>query len=356
MNRVRGSRARLAGLVFTVGFLTIGGAGMPAQGADDAPPDTSRQIGKWYPSLEAGLNVTESAYSSNWSGGDKGSLVWTFLVNGTLENQLSPKANWLNTLKLAYGQTSRQVENTSGKRVWDVPEKSTDLIDLESLMRFTLGGVVDPFTSVRFESQFQDASDPEGRNLSLNPLRFKESVGAARQFVDTDDRSLLSRVGFSLRESARRQFVNPAPDLTTSTKTATDGGFEWVTDYKSKVLQDRVTWTSKLILYQALFYSGKSDLQDQSATALIAAGIDPDVAGFTTTLDVDWENIFVTQITKLISVNLYLRWVYDKYDNSVVPVLDDSGALADPEAVRTAIRKAGQFKQTLAVGFTYRFL
>lgn len=354
MNRVRWSQARITSWVLIVGFLAAGGAGVAlAQETESAPADT---LGKWRPSLEAGLNVTQSAYSSNWSGGDKGSAVWTFLLNGSLENQLSPKANWRNTLKLAYGQTAQQRVNADGDRVWDQPEKSTDLIDLESLLRLTLGGFVDPFASARFESQFQDASDPDGRNLTLNPLKFKESAGAARQLLDTDDRSLLTRVGFSLRQSARRQFENPAPDRATVTETGNDGGLEWVTEYKSKVLQDRVTWTSKLILYQPVFYSGKSKLEDQSPGALTAAGIDPDVAAFTTTLDVDWENIFVTQITKLISVNLYVRWVYDKYDNTVVPVLDDGGALADPEAVRTAIRKAGQFKETMALGFTYRFL
>jgi hypothetical protein len=50
-----------------------------------------------------------------------------------------------------------------------------------------------------------------------------------------------------------------------------------------------------------------------------------------------------------------VRWVYDKYDNSVKPALDASGNLTDPTGVEAAIRKAGQFKQTLALGLTYRF-
>jgi len=354
MNRIRGSRARITSGVLIAGFLIGGGIdAAAAQETGSAPTDT---LGRWKPSLELGLNLNQSTYSNNWSGGDKGSVVWTFLLNGSLENQLAAQANWRNTLKLAYGQTAKQQTDANGDRSWDAPEKSTDLIDLESLIRFTLGGVVDPFASFRFESQFQDASDPDGRTLTVNPLKFTESVGVSREFVKTEDRSLLSRIGFSVRESARRQFENPAPDKTTVTQTGSDGGVEWVTEYKSKVLQDRVTWASKLILYQPLTYSGKSHLEDQSPGALTAAGIDPGVAGFTTTLDADWENIFVAQITKLISVNLYVRWVYDKYDNTVVPVLDDGGALADPEAVRTAIRKAGQFKETMALGFTYRFL
>ena len=126
---------------------------------------------------------------------------------------------------------------------------------------------------------------------------------------------------------------------------------EMINDYKTRVLNDNVSWTSKLSLYQPIFYSGKDELEDMTD-----ADQDPDIADFTTTVDIDWENIFTTQISDLISVNLYTRWVYDKYDNSVFPVLDAEGALAHPEAVRAAVRKAGQFKQTLAIGITYRFL
>jgi adenylosuccinate synthase len=32
---------------------------------------------------------------------------------------------------------------------------------------------------------------------------------------------------------------------------------------------------------------------------------------------------FTTNITRLISVKLFVRWVYDKYDNTVKPVYED---------------------------------
>jgi hypothetical protein len=315
------------------------------------------QVGKWYPTLESGINITQSSYSDNWAGGDKGSIVWSWILNGTLENQLSEKVNWFNQLKLAYGQTHQQVVEEGGDRAWDTPEKSTDLIDFETIARFTLGGFVDPYASGRFESQFQDASDVYGRNLTLNPLKFKESAGVAKQFIDEEERSLLSRLGFSFRQSARKQFLEDDPkDDATETKSTNDGGFELVTDYKTKIMGDRVSWTSKLGFYQPVFFSGKDELEDQTAESLAAAGLDPDIADFTTTMDIDWENIFTTQITKLISVNLYTRWIYDKYDNSVLPVLKDDGTLAKAGVVKAAVRKSGQFKQTLGIGVTYRFL
>ena len=53
-------------------------------------------------------------------------------------------------------------------------------------------------------------------------------------------------------------------------------------------------------------------------------------------------------------MNLYTRWVYDKYDNSVAPKFDGAGDLENPGALAAAVRKAGQFKQTLSLGFNYR--
>jgi len=73
-------------------------------------------------------------------------------------------------------------------------------------------------------------------------------------------------------------------------------------------------------------------------------------------ISTDWENIFTSQITKLISVNLYTRWIYDKYDNTVKPIAAMGGGLSNADAVRAAIRTAGQFKETLSIGITYRFL
>lgn len=336
--------------------LIVSASASAAMAQDGTGKKRVLEVGKFYPSLEAGMTLTQSAYSDNWSGGDRGSIVWTAIVNGTLENQLHKKVNWYNTLKLAYGQTHQQVVLTGGRRDWDQPEKSTDLIDYETIFRFTLGGFVDPFASGRFESQFQDASDPEGRHLAFNPLKFKETAGIARQFIDEEDRSLLSRLGFSFRQNVRKQFENPAPDDATISESTNDGGFEWITDYKNKILDDRVSWTSKLSFYQPVFYSGKDDLDGLSADSLSANSIDGDVASFTTSMDIDWENIFTTQITKIISVNLYFRWLYDKYDNSVKPEVDEDGSLINADAVRSGIRKAGQFKQTISIGLTYRFL
>lgn len=352
----RHKRSLLCGMLAAA--LIAGIAGPPPVYAQGEGKEKVLEIGKWYPSVESGFNITQSSYSENWFGGDKGSIVWTFITNAELVNKLSKKVHWSNTLKLAYGQTHQQRVGEEGERSWDRPEKSTDLIDFETLFRFTLESYVDPYVAGRFETQFQDASDPKGRNLSFNPLKFKESAGIARQFFDEEDRSLLSRLGFTFRQTSRKIFRDEedATNRETTMETSNDGGLEWITDYKTKILEDRVTWTSKLSLYQAFFYSGDTEFDKLTAEQLGEEDVDLDVKDFAKVVDIDWENILTTQITKVISVQLYLRWLYDKYDNSVPPVFNDEGEWANPKKVRQAIRKAGQFKQTLSLGITYRFL
>jgi hypothetical protein len=319
------------------------------------------EVGKWYPSMEGALNMTQSSYSNNWSGGDKGTIVWALTLNAGLERQLNEGLNWNNTLKLAWGQNHNQNRDLDGKLNWESPEKSTDLIDFTTIFRLTHNWLADPYVSGRFESQFQDATDGFGRTQTMNPMIFSEAAGIARKLISEEERELMSRVGFSLRQSVRSFFSD---DLGTGTDTisesANDGGIEWVTDYKTRILEERVSWTSTLALFQPLFFSGKSDLEDNEIL-LTAAGLDSDIADYTLALDVNWDNTFTTQITEHFTVNLFVQWKYDKYDNTVIAILEDSdddGAVdlvANADALAAGVRKAGQFKQTLALGLNYRF-
>jgi hypothetical protein len=346
------------GLTLLVGFAT---SAITREARAEEPKKEEKKeliLGKWYPSLEAGINLTQGSYSDNWSGGEKGSIAWTVNANGLLESQMKPKINWRNALKLAYGQTSQQKVDTGGSRYWESPQKATDQIDLESVMRFTLGKYVDPFASVTFQSQFLDASDPFGRKLAINPMQFKESAGVARKIIDTEERALLSRLGFTFRQNRRSTFTDMVEGKTSKTTAdmTNDGGVEWVTDYKSKVLEKKVAWTSKLTVYQPVFFSGYSDLKDLPVEYLQENNISTDVADLSKKVSSDWENIFSSQITKILSVGLYIRWIYDAYDNSVKPLPTPEGGLSNPDAVHGAIRKTGQFKETLSIGITYRFL
>ena len=303
------------------------------------------EVGRWYRSLEAGLLLTQSSFSDNWAGGDTGQLAWAVLSSGRLRSQMTESWQLDNKLTLAYGKASQEDENGD----WSRPRKVTDRIDFESILRGTLGYYLDPFASVRIESQFEDASDPLNRgSLIFNPVVVKESFGVAHDYLPGEDRQL---------QTFRSQYQTDGEnDDTTVTEVGADGGVEFVVDYKDQYFDDKYSWTSKLTLYQPLFYSSKSTFEDLDFALAANSIVDPDVADYTTTVDVDWENVFTAQISQYLDVNLYVRFVYDKYDTSVEPLLNDAGdELTNAESVAEAIRKAGQFKQTLALGLTYRF-
>ncbi len=350
MNRIQTGPGALFALVLCIGVAVVTS---PVAADDDE--EEALEVGRWYPGLEAGLILTQSSFSDNWAGGDQGQFSWTFLLDGVLRSQLTDVWRWDNSLILAYGKTAQ--ENEDGN--FGKPRKSTDRIDLESILRATFGFHLDPYASLRIESQFEDASDPLGRESQLfNPVFVKEAVGVAHDYMPGEEQRLLVRFGGAIRQSIRKQYVSDDPtDATTQTETAFDGGLEFVVDYEDQYFGDSIAWSSKLTLYQPVFYSAKDDLEDLDFTqpGIVAAGVDPDVADYTTTLDVDWENVFTGQVNEYLSVNLYVRLVYDKYDTSVEPLIGEGGTLTNAEAVAQAIRKAGQFKQTLALGLTYRF-
>lgn len=318
-----------------------------AAAAQDAP-----EIGVWKKEVKVGVNVLQSSYSDNWNGGEKGSVVWTGNLDARFEKQFSATANWRNTLKLAYGQTHNQDRNGAGELYWKKPDKSDDIIDFESFFRRTMKSGWDPYASFNFTSMFQDLTDAQAREINFNPLTFKESAGMSRKLIDTEDRTLMTRLGVAFIQNSRSFFPAPLPSTETQSESSTEVAGEWITEYNVGALDGRVDWESKLVLVLPFSYSGKSVFEDGFTTA---APLPDDVASYTTSLDVDWENTFTANITKVISVKLFVRWVYDKYDNSVKPVVDDGGNLVNEADVNKAIRKAGQFKQTLALGFGYTF-
>ena len=314
--------------------------------ADDGP-----EIGVWQKQFEVGVNVLQSSFSNNWNGGDKGSVVWAGIFNANLEKQFSESSNWRNTLKLAYGQTHQQERDAAGDLFWKKPDKTDDMIDFESLFRWTTSSGWDPFVAFNFTSMFQDLNDASGRAINFNPMTFKESAGLSRQLVAEEKKSLLVRAGVAFLQNSRKYFTDPAPADNTESATSSEIAAEAVAEYKNSVLDGRVDVESKLTLSYPISYSGKSEFEDNPVATW---GLPEDVADYTTTLDVDWENTFSANITKVISVKLFVRWVYDKYDNTVKPVVEN-GNLANAADVARAIRKAGQFKQTLALGLSYKW-
>jgi hypothetical protein len=270
----------------------------------------------WDVDIDANLTLTQSAYSDNWVGGEAGSVSWVLNSNWLAEKQLHPAARTKSTLKLAFGQTHSQDRDS---KKWASPVKSTDLIELESVLHFTLNKSVDPFVAGRVETQFLDNSDAE-KDRYLNPATFTESVGLTRIFLKQEKREWSARLGAALRQHLNRDVL----DSTTGrreTEVSNDCGIEFVNDFKTPLAQEKITLTSKLTVFQALFYSKSDELK----------GLPEE--DYWKSPDVNWENTFTASVTNYLMVSLYVQLLYDK-----------------------ELALGGRLKQSLGMGVTYKLM
>lgn len=270
----------------------------------------------WEISLDANFTLTQNTYSDNWAGGETGSISWVFNSNFLVAKQIHPKINIKTTLKLAFGQTHSQNRDT---KKWEKPQKSTDLIDLESLLSFTLGGFVDPFISGRMETQFFDASDRE-KDRYINPITFTESFGIKKEFLKTEKDEWSARIGAGFRNHLDKQVLNMVTGKRENI-TTNDGGLIFVNDFKIVFAQDKLSYTNKLTLFRAVYNSQSEKLK----------GLPNE--NYWKAIDVNFENMFMANITKYLMANIYLQFLYDK-----------------------EIDKKMRIKETLALSLTFKFI
>ena len=247
----------------------------------------------WKLDSNMSITLTQSAYSDTWVGTELSNITWVANSTTTAEKQLKSWLQNKNTLKLAFGQTHNQKTDALGDNYWEHPEKSTDKIDLESMLRFTTQAWVDPFVAARFESQFLDLSQPETR--IVNPMLFTETAGVIRSFIDEENRLFTTRLGAAFRENIDREVIIDAAG-TQETQTTVDGGLEMVSEYKQKVMMPlEMNILSRLQLYQAIFNSKSDELnEDWKSTDMV------------------WENTLSTKLFGLVSANLIFELRYDK--------------------------------------------
>ncbi len=241
----------------------------------------------WKYTVLTNLTLTLNTYSDNWAGGEFSAFSWAWQFNGTAEKALAPWVKSNNTLKLAFGQTALQ----DSAKNWGELKKSTDLIDLETMARFTLKSVVDPFVGVRVVSQFSDQR-VENATYYGNPIVITESFGAIRDIIKNERLDWTARLGGALRQS-----IDLNEDTVVQPETIiNDGGIEFVTNLKAKTEDNRISYLTQVKVYEALFSSipGSDTLNEWRY---------PDVL---------WENTLGITLAKYIMLNLYAQLIYDK--------------------------------------------
>ena len=254
---------------------------------------------EWKSTAVVNINFTQNHFD-NWTQGGANSWSWQsdFLPKFVYEDSAF---QWANTGKFSFGQA--KVADAQSR-------KSADEIRLESLLTYKIGTWVNPYAAVTGLTQFTGGynySTAPKTEVSgfLDPGYFTQSAGLGFQ----PNPRVRIRIGAACKETVTRNHPAPyADDPKTSKveKVKVEPGAEWVTDAELK-LHDNILFTSKLEAFS-------------------------NFKGFNS-IDVNWDNMFSSKISKLLSVSFNVRIFYDR----------------DISAKR-------QIKQVLAVGLSYVLL
>jgi hypothetical protein len=248
----------------------------------------------WKIDVNTNLATALNTYSDNWTGGEAGSFTWSWLFLGIAEKQISKITNTKTTLKMQFGQTKIQDKI---QKDWSAPQKSSDLIDCEELLRFTLGIWVDPFISARAISQFLDASDLSYIRY-VNPLDITEAAGVSRTLQKTETIEWSSRIGAAARQYVDRNKLDTISD-TRETDVTNDGGTEFNMDLKAMNKEKWITLLSSLRVYEAIVSSKADEFKGDAKNDWRYP-------------HVKWENSLTLTFAKYLMLNFSAYAYYDK--------------------------------------------
>ena len=268
----------------------------------------------WFSDILLGLDANQLSINSNWKGGGKSNFTWKIYARMEFTYQRQ-RYNWKNSIYCAFGQISVKEDEK-----WRSPEKSTDIIDFDSVLKFTLEKLIDPYIAFSLNTQFHEGYNPKTKQLVsrfANPLQLSQSAGMARNILSKKKLQLTTRVGYAAKEfiTTEKQFRK----LWTGDEAKwmkMDGGIEWLTETKSE-FNKRIVLTNKLKLFQAIF----SSISPQK-----------DAKKNWRKLDIYWEHTFTAKLTQYVVFNAIIKFIYDR---DTTP--------------------GGQFWENTSLGLSYKF-
>jgi len=238
----------------------------------------------WKKTGDFNLMLSQSYYSDNWTGTEIGNVTWSASFNFIMEKQLNAMLYDKNTLILSFGQTHNQVRDDLEVLHWEKPTISTDVIDYENLLTFTLQKFVDPYLAFRWESNFIDETDPE-ETFYINPNILTLSLGAQKILLKKENQYLDTRLG-----AAYKNIINQNSDIDSQS----NAGAEMLLSYWYKIPSEMGKFSSTLRLYQALM-SSEDDVNDNWQS-----------------IDVEFKNTLTFKFNSYIGLKLYFEMLYDK--------------------------------------------
>jgi hypothetical protein len=247
----------------------------------------------WQKEIIGNLNFTQNQFD-NWTKGGENSWSWQLDINATFIDE-QPKFNWKNGAKLSYGRT--KVGKAESR-------KAADEIKGESVYTRKLGIFVNPYLAVTGQTQLTKGFEYTNTTKIkvsdfLDPAYFTQSLGIGY----SSQKTIQSRLGFAVKETMTDKF---ADRYAGGEKTRVEYGAESVTDINAQ-LSNNIIYTAKMGLFSTLARWDE--------------------------IDINWENLFSSQISQYIVVSFNFVLFYDQ-----------------------DVSKRRQIKQTLAAGLTYSFL
>lgn len=237
--------------------------------------------GAWKHAANGFFNLSQT-YFDNWVKGGTNALTWELRLEGSSIYEDS-KLLWENKGKALYGRT--EVADLNSR-------KSSDLLDLQSVLTYKLGTWVNPFAAAQLLTQFDAGYNYEGTPRlrvagPFDPTYLIQTLGVGYTAIP----DLNVRLGGTLKETFSAARYGYADDTETENEIETfkfEPGLSFTSTYKFGLMEN--------ILFSTLL----------------------DVfVNFKGTKEIDgkWENQITAKVNKYVSANFGLDMLYD-YDLS----------------------------------------
>ncbi len=264
----------------------------------------------------ASIGLSQSSFT-NWAAGGISNTNITSIIS-LYANKKLINSTWENNLDLGFG--TQKIDNQDFR-------KSEDRIELNSKYGRKINDKLNYSTLLNFRSQFA-----QGFNYTDTSVIYVSNIMApsfTTISVGLDYRPL---EGLSVYFSPFTSKITTVLDDQLSKQGA------YGVDSGKRVRYELGASTS--IKYQKVF---KNNIQLRSKLDLFANFEDVQA------IDINWENLFAFQVTKLLGVSLSSTLLYDQDILIVKKVESSPGVFIEENKPRT------QFKQVLALGLTYKF-
>ncbi len=246
----------------------------------------------WNLNLGVSLTVTQTAYHQ-WASGGSNVFVWTTGLNGSAILDTT-HWNWANEAKIIFGQSKQNGE---------LPRKTDDLIDFESVLTFKKKEYLNPYVSLNFQTQMAPGYkyDKETRvkiSDAFDPAYLTNGLGVGY----SPKKTFRTRIGLA----ARTVFANKFPVFDGGKSGSVESGLQWVTH------AERRFWGNVLIRSRLNIFSSFENFEYGN---------------------IFWDTLMQASLTKYIIVNLQTFVVYD-----------------------AKVTRKTQVKEVLSIGLKYTFL